>query len=98
MFAALGGILLMSRINVGQPEIGLGWELEVIAAVVISGVSLFGGVGTVLGTLLGLAIMQVIRSGLVLSGVNTHWQTVAVGVIMMLAVAVDILRKKAKIS
>ncbi len=98
MFAALGGILLMSRINVGQPEIGLGWELEVIAAVVISGVSLFGGVGTVLGTLLGLAIMQVIRSGLVLSGVNTHWQTVAVGVIMMLAVAVDLLRKKAKIS
>ena len=98
MFAALGGILLMSRINVGQPEIGLGWELEVIAAVVISGVSLFGGVGTVLGTLLGLAIMQVIRSGLVLSGVNTHWQTVAVGVIMMLAVAVDLLRRKAKIS
>ncbi|HEY4414205.1 MAG TPA: ABC transporter permease [Verrucomicrobiae bacterium] len=97
MLAALGGILLMSRIAVGQPEIGTGWELEVIAAVVIGGVSLFGGVGTVAGTLLGLAIMQVIRAGLVSTNVNTHWQTVAVGVIMILAVGVDLLRRRAKI-
>ncbi len=97
MLAALGGILLMTRINVAQPEIGLGWELDVIAAVVISGVSLFGGVGTVLGTLLGLVLMQVVRSGLVIAGVNTHWQTVAVGVIMILAVGLDLLRRRAKI-
>jgi ribose/xylose/arabinose/galactoside ABC-type transport system permease subunit len=71
MMAALGGMQLMFRINVGQPEIGVGWELEVISAVVIGGVSLFGGVGTIIGTLWGLAIMQVIRSGLVISGVNT---------------------------
>lgn len=96
LLAALGGILLMTRINVAQPEIGLGWELDVIAAVVISGVSLFGGVGTVLGTLFGLALMQVIRSGLVIAGVNTHWQTVAVGVIMILAVGLDLLRRRAK--
>ncbi len=98
MLAGLGGILLMSRINVGQPEIGMGWELEVIAAVVISGVSLFGGLGTVSGTLLGLAVMQIIRSGLVLSNVSTHWQTVAIGVIMVLAVGVDLLRRRAKLS
>ncbi len=98
MLAGLGGILLMSRINVGQPEIGMGWELEVIAAVVISGVSLFGGLGTVSGTLLGLAVMQIIRSGLVLSNVSTHWQTVAIGVIMILAVGVDLLRRRAKLS
>lgn len=97
MLAALGGILLMSRIAVGQPEIGTGWELDVIAAVVIGGVSLFGGVGTVAGTLFGFAIMQVIRAGLVSSNVNTHWQTVAVGVIMILAVGVDLLRRRAKI-
>lgn len=96
--AGLAGMLLMSRINVGQPEIGVGWELEVIAAVVISGVSLFGGIGTVSGTLLGLAVMQVIRSGLVLSNVNTHWQTVAIGVIMILAVGVDLLRRRAKLA
>jgi ribose transport system permease protein len=64
---------------------------------VIGGVSLFGGVGTVAGTLLGLAIMQVIRAGLVSTNVNTHWQTVAVGVIMILAVGVDLLRRRAKI-
>jgi ribose transport system permease protein len=96
MLAALGGILLMARINVGQPEIGVGWELDVIASVVIGGVSLFGGIGTVTGTLLGLLIMQVVRSGLVLTGVNTHWQTVAVGVIMVTAVGVDLLRRRAK--
>lgn len=94
--AGLAGILLMTQLNVGQPEIGVGWELDVIASVVIGGVSLFGGVGTVVGTFLGLIIMQVVRSGLVVSGVNTHWQTVAVGVIMIVAVGVDLLRRKAK--
>jgi ribose transport system permease protein len=96
MLAALGGILLMARIHVGQPEIGVGWELEVIASVVIGGVSLFGGVGTVAGTLLGLLIMQIVRSGLVLVGVDTHLQTVAVGAIMIIAVGVDLLRRRAK--
>ncbi|MEI6972047.1 MAG: ABC transporter permease [bacterium] len=96
MLAALAGILLMAQLNVGQPEIGTGWELDVIASVVIGGVSLFGGVGTVAGTFLGLIIMQVVRSGLVVSGVNTHWQTVAVGVIMIAAVGVDLLRRRAK--
>ena len=96
MSAALAGMLLMAQLNVGQPEIGTGWELDVIASVVIGGVSLFGGVGTVAGTFLGLIIMQVVRSGLVVSGVNTHWQTVAVGVIMITAVGVDLLRRRAK--
>ncbi len=96
--AALAGMLLMSQLNVGQPEIGVGWELDVIAGVVIGGVSLFGGVGTAIGTFLGLLIMQVVRSGLVVTGVNTHWQTVAVGVIMVSAVGVDLLRRRTKIS
>jgi ribose transport system permease protein len=86
----------MAQLNVGQPEIGTGWELDVIASVVIGGVSLFGGLGTVAGTFLGLIIMQVVRSGLVVSNVNTHWQTVAVGVIMIAAVGVDLLRRRAK--
>jgi ribose transport system permease protein len=95
--AALAGMLLMAQLNVGQPEIGVGWELDVIAAVVIGGTSLFGGAGTVTGTFLGLLIMQVVRSGLVVTGVNTHWQTVAVGVIMVTAVWVDLLRRRTKI-
>jgi ribose transport system permease protein len=96
--AGFAGMLLMAQLNVGQPEIGVGWELDVIAAVVIGGVSLFGGIGTVTGTFLGLMIMQVVRSGLVVTGVSTHWQTVAVGAIMILAVGVDLLRRRAKIS
>lgn len=94
--SGLAGILLMARINVGQPEIGIGWELDVIAAVVIGGVSLFGGIGTVTGTFIGLIILQVVRSGLVVVGVSTHWQTVAVGVIMMAAVALDLLRRRVR--
>ncbi len=98
LLAALGGMLIMARFNVGRPETGTGWELEVIAAVVIGGVSLFGGSGTMIGTLCGLMIMQIVRSGLVISGVNTHWQTVALGVIMIAAVGVDLLRRRARLS
>ena len=63
MLAAMAGMLLMAQLNVGQPEIGMGWELDVIASVVIGGVSLFGGIGTVMGTFFGLLIIQVVRSG-----------------------------------
>ena len=94
--AALAGILLMAQLNVGQPENGSGWELEVIASVVIGGVSLFGGMGTVTGTALGLLLMQVVRNGLVMSRVNTHWQTVAVGCVMIAAVGLDLVRRRAK--
>jgi ribose transport system permease protein len=97
VLAAAAGILLMAQLNVGQPEIGSGWELDVIASVVIGGVSLFGGIGTVTGTFLGLLIMQIVRSGLVVSRVSTHWQTVAVGVIMIVAVGLDFLRRRAKV-
>jgi ribose transport system permease protein len=96
LLAGLAGILQMAQLNVGQPEIGQGWELDVIAGVVIGGVSLFGGEGTVLGAGLGLLLMQVVRGGLVMTGVNTHWQTVAVGAIMIAAVGVDLLRRKTK--
>lgn len=92
--AGLAGMLLMMQLNVGQPEIGVGWELDVIAGVVVGGVSLFGGAGTVAGTVLGLLVMQVVRSGLVMSGVNSHWQTVSVGLIMIAAVGLDLRRRR----
>ena len=98
VMAGLAGILLMSRIVTGQPTIGLGWELNVIAAVVIGGVSLWGGVGTVAGAVIGLLIMQVVNTGLIIIGVDPYWQTVAVGAIMILAVFLDLLRRRAKIS
>lgn len=94
--AALGGMLMMSRIVTGNPTIGLGWELNVIAAVVIGGVSLFGGAGSIMGAVIGLLIMQVVTSGLVVIGVDPYWQTVSIGVIMIVAVAIDVLRRNAK--
>jgi ribose transport system permease protein len=98
MMAGLAGMLLMSRIVTGQPTIGLGWELNVIAAVVIGGVSLWGGVGTIAGAVIGLMIMQVVSTGLIIINVDPYWQTVAVGAIMILAVFLDLLRRRAKIS
>ena len=95
--AALAGFLQTAQFNVGQPEMGTGAELEVIAGVVIGGVSLFGGVGTILGTVLGLLLMQIVKNGLVHSHVNSHWQTIAVGVTMMAAVSVDLLRRRSKV-
>ena len=96
MCSALSGMLLMSRIVTGSPTIGLGWELNVIAGVVIGGVSLFGGAGSIPGAVIGLTIMQVVTNGLVVAKMDPYWQTVAIGLIMIAAVAIDILRRKSK--
>ena len=88
----------MARIVTGNPTIGLGWELNVIAGVVIGGVSLFGGSGSIPGALIGLLIMQVVTNGLVVVNVDPYWQTVSVGIIMIAAVAIDILRRKSKMA
>jgi ribose transport system permease protein len=98
MCSAIGGMLLMSRIVTGNPTIGLGWELNVIAGVVIGGVSLFGGAGSIPGAVIGLLIMQVVTNGLVVARVDPYWQTIAVGLIMVTAVAIDILRRNSKVS
>lgn len=98
MCASLAGMLMMARIVTGSPTIGLGWEMNVIAGVVIGGVSLFGGAGSIPGAVIGLLIMQVVTNGLVVSKVDPYWQTVAIGLIMIIAVAIDILRRKSKTS
>lgn len=96
MCATLAGMLLMARIVIGNPTIGSGWELNVIAGVVIGGVSLFGGVGSIVGAVIGLTIMQVVTNGLVVVKLDPYWQTVAIGIIMITAVAIDILRRRSK--
>ena len=98
MCASMAGMLLMARIATGQPTIGLGWELNVIAGVVIGGVSLFGGSGSIPGAVIGLLLMQVVTNGLVVSNIDPYWQTIAIGLIMIIAVAIDILRRKSKTS
>jgi len=91
--SALAGILLIARLGVAQSNAGQSYELDAIAASVIGGTSLMGGEGTILGVIIGAAIMGVLRNGLVLLGVSAFWQQFALGAIIVLAVTVDRLRK-----
>lgn len=90
----IAGILMASRLNSAQPSLGLGYELEAIAAVVIGGTSLAGGRGTVLGTLIGALIMAVLTNGLRVLTVAPEWQTVVTGAIIIVAVYADQLRRR----
>jgi len=91
--AGLAGLIMTSRLGVAAPDAARGYELDIIAAVVIGGTSLFGGAGTILGTLIGAAIMQVLRNGLVLLGFPAYWQPAAIGSVIILAVIFDYWRK-----
>lgn len=90
---ALGGAVLTGRLNSAQPIAGMGYELDAIAAVVIGGTSLYGGHGSVWGTLLGALIMGVLRNGLNLLNVSSYVQQVVIGVVIVLAVLIDRWRK-----
>lgn len=92
--AALAGLILVARLVSAQPSAGLGFELPVIAASVIGGTSLMGGEGTVLGAVLGAAIMGVLENGMVLLGVSTYAQQAVTGTVILLAVALDIWQKR----
>ncbi|SOE21115.1 monosaccharide ABC transporter membrane protein, CUT2 family [Spirosomataceae bacterium TFI 002] len=87
--AAIGGILVTSRLNSAQPNAGVSYELDSIAAVVIGGTSLSGGVGTVAGTVIGAVIIGVLNNGLVLLDVSPFWQQVVKGGVILLAVIID---------
>jgi ribose transport system permease protein len=93
--AAIAAIVLAGRMNSGFPLAGVGGELDSIAAVVIGGASFLGGVGTVSGTLVGALLMGVLRNGLNLLNVSAAWQTVVIGIVIVVAVWVDIVRQRA---
>lgn len=88
--AGLSGLMISSRVISGSPTLGEGYELDAIAAVVIGGASLFGGRGTVWGTLLGLMLIQTLNNGLQLLVVPTYWQAVIKGALIAAAVAIDV--------
>lgn len=94
LLAGLAGILTAGWVQVAQPVAGEGYELDVIAAVIIGGASFSGGKGTVLGTMLGATLMGVLRNGLILLGVTVYWQKVAIGGVIVLAVVLDRLRRR----
>jgi fructose transport system permease protein len=85
----IAALLVLGRTTVGDPNAGQTDNLDSITAVVIGGTSLFGGRGSVIGTLIGALIVGIIRNGLTLIGVDALWQTFATGVIVIVAVAVD---------
>jgi len=87
--AGVAGLLATARQNAADPKIGVGYELDSIAAVVIGGTSLSGGRGSILGTVLGCLIIGVLNNGLVLLGVSPDWQLVVKGVVILAAVAID---------
>jgi ribose transport system permease protein len=92
--AGFGGMINASRLGSGQPNYGIGLELDVIAAAVVGGASLFGGQGTVLGTLIGAFLIALIRTGSVLLNINTFYQNVIIGVIIWVAVFWDQFRRR----
>jgi len=89
LLAAVAGLIQASRIDSAQPNAGLGYELDSIAAVVIGGSSLSGGRGSILGTVIGCLIIGVLNNGLAVLGVSDNWQLVIKGVVILLAVAID---------
>lgn len=95
LFVGLAGVLSASRLSSAQPTGGMGLELEAIAAVVIGGTSLQGGKGSIIGTVIGALIMAVLTNGLRIISVPQEWQSVAVGCVILIAVYLDMLRRKA---
>lgn len=89
VMAALSGIMTAARMGSGQPSVGDGTEMTVITAVIIGGTSLNGGAGTMLGTVLGALLMNVLSSGMNLVGVSAYWQKFVMGLIIIVAVGFD---------
>ncbi|MDD5170711.1 MAG: ABC transporter permease [Syntrophales bacterium] len=92
----LAGIIMLSRINTGQPKIGTGYEMDVITAVVLGGVSIMGGEGSLLGVLVGVLITGVLANGMILMDVSEYYQQIAKGLVLLTAVTFDTLAKRRK--
>ncbi|MET0915433.1 MAG: ABC transporter permease, partial [Jiangellaceae bacterium] len=87
-----------ARLDSAQPQIGVGYELQAIAAVIIGGTSLLGGRGSIMGTVIGALIMSVLINGLRIMSIQTEWQNVVVGIVILIAVFTDTLRQRRSVS
>lgn len=94
IYSGVAGVVMASRLNSAQPALGVGYELEAIAAVVIGGTSLSGGEGSVLGTVIGAFIMSVLINGLRILSIPQEWQKVVVGSVLVIAVYADMVRRR----
>jgi len=91
--AFVAGIFITSRFASAQPTVGVGMELRVIAACIIGGVSLFGGSGSILGTLIGSAFLTVLDNGMIMAHISGYWQQAVVGLVIIIAIVIDLARK-----
>ena len=89
LLSALAGIILTARLESAQPTAGVGYELDAIAAVVVGGTSLAGGIGSMTGTLIGALIIGILNNALNLMDVSAYYQMIAKGAVILLAVLVD---------
>jgi len=96
LLAAIAGVVLTARMASGQPTVGIGYETDAVAASVLGGTSMKGGVGTVGGMFIGALVIGVLSNGMNLLGINAFWQYVVKGVVIILAVYIDMLRKRIK--
>jgi ribose transport system permease protein len=94
LFVGLAGIIIASRMNSAQPGLGVGYELDAIAAAVIGGTSLAGGEGSIVGTVIGAFLISTLRIGLSVAGVPDQWKSVITGLVVIGAVWLDILRRR----
>ncbi|MBT3227681.1 MAG: ABC transporter permease [Candidatus Marinimicrobia bacterium] len=92
--AGLAGVVEAARLNYVEPNYGIGWELQAIAGAVIGGTSLFGGMGGVGRTIIGVLIIRSLYAGLVQIGVDSYWQQVAIGAVIIIAVWIDTVNRK----
>ncbi|MDR2021585.1 MAG: ABC transporter permease [Treponema sp.] len=92
--AGLCGLILVGQMDSGDPSFGKGYELDVIAAAVIGGISMTGGEGNILGVLLGALLMGVLKNLFIQLAVSGYWQTIVLGLVIVGAVAIDCIRKK----
>jgi ribose transport system permease protein len=94
LLCGLVGVIITGRLNAGNPNAGVNYDMNTIGAVIIGGTAISGGSGTVLGSILGAVLLGIIRNGLTLLKVNMYWETVATGAIIILVCALDILARK----
>ena len=94
LLAGLGGLLLAGMLANANPNLGLGYELDVIAAVILGGVALTGGRGSIGGVVIGAALMGLLRNAFVLLNVSGYWQTITIGLVVIVAVGADSLNRK----